>query len=116
MKKGTLFLFTILLIAAFSVMSFAGGETGKSFISIKGMTCGMCVNKVKKALNGVDGVTKAEVGLKLEVAYVEYDKSKVKVEDLEKAIIKAGYTANDKKPEEKPEEKKEEKKEKIIKQ
>ncbi len=69
----------------------------KKFIKINGMTCMGCVKSTQKALLKTDGVTKAEVDLKIGVAYVEYDKSKTKLKDLEKAVSDAGFVANPKK-------------------
>lgn len=61
-------------------------------LSIKGMTCASCVARVEKALKKVDGVQEATVNLATEQAWVQADAS-VNVEDLIRAVKKAGYDA-----------------------
>ncbi|MDD1634154.1 MAG: heavy metal translocating P-type ATPase [Methanomicrobiales archaeon] len=55
------------------------------------MTCATCAVTIEKSLQGVEGVGKAEVNLGRETARVEYDPSRVKAEDLQKAVEEAGY-------------------------
>jgi copper chaperone CopZ len=45
--------------------------------------------RVKKAIEGLAGITKADV--QIGSAAVRYNESKVKKEDIEKAIEKTGY-------------------------
>lgn len=61
-------------------------------LSIEGMTCASCVARVEKALKKVDGVQLATVNLATEQAWVQADAS-VNVEDLIRAVKKAGYDA-----------------------
>ena len=58
-------------------------------LKIEGMSCLHCVQRLKEALDAVDGVTESlvEVG----TARVTFDKTKAKPEDLESAVAKAGY-------------------------
>ncbi|RME62978.1 MAG: copper chaperone [Nitrospirae bacterium] len=56
---------------------------------IEGMHCQHCVMRVQKALNGVEGVTSAEV--QIGSARVNFDESKTQIETLKKAIEEAGY-------------------------
>lgn len=58
-------------------------------IKIEGMSCQHCVARVKKALDGLNGVTASDV--QIGSAGVKYDETKIKKEDLEAAIEKAGY-------------------------
>jgi mercuric transport protein len=60
-------------------------------LSVRGMTCSGCVNAVKTALEGVPGVTKAEVSLEKNEASVTYTKGKTTPEALMKAVEKAGF-------------------------
>ncbi|MCQ1536723.1 heavy-metal-associated domain-containing protein [Methanosarcina sp. KYL-1] len=60
-------------------------------IKIEGMSCKHCVMAVKKAIEAVDGVQKAEVDLEKKQAVVEYDENKAKLEDLRAAVRGAGY-------------------------
>jgi len=60
-----------------------------STLKIDGMSCQHCVMRVRKAVDGLPGVSQADVSIG--TARVTYDESKVKVADLERAIEKAGY-------------------------
>jgi Cu+-exporting ATPase len=63
----------------------------KTTLKITGMTCATCASVVGKALRQVNGVTRADVNLGQEVATVEYEEGKVRIADLEKAVVDAGY-------------------------
>ena len=66
-------------------------------LKISGMTCATCASRVEKSLLHLDGVSKANVNLANEIANVEYDSTKLRLVDLEKAIGNAGYgVINDK--------------------
>ena len=54
---------------------------------MEGMVCDDCTAKVKKALEGVEGVTKAEVDLAKATAVVTYDPDKCTVEAMQKAVL-----------------------------
>ncbi len=58
-------------------------------LTIEGMSCQHCVMRVKKALDQVAGVSRADVSVG--AAAVTYDESKAKKEDVEKAVENAGY-------------------------
>jgi len=58
-------------------------------IKIEGMMCSHCENHVNEALNGLDGVT-AKVVLSENLANVSVS-NQVKDEDLEQAVVNAGY-------------------------
>lgn len=58
-------------------------------LTIEGMSCQHCVMRVKKAVDQMPGVSKAEVGVG--TARITYDESRIKKEDLEKAVETAGY-------------------------
>jgi copper chaperone len=62
-------------------------------ITVKGMTCGGCVNSVTKALKGVNGVQEANVDLAGQKATVTFDETKTNVEALKQAVEDAGYDA-----------------------
>lgn len=59
-------------------------------LAIDGMTCGHCVAHVKRALEAVPGVVRAEVVLKPGAAQVEGTAS---AEALCAAVTEEGYTA-----------------------
>ncbi|MCL6442113.1 MAG: cation transporter [Alicyclobacillus sp.] len=63
-------------------------------ITVKGMTCGGCVNSVTKALKNVAGVQEANVDLNGAKATVTFDETKTSVAALKKAVEDAGYDTN----------------------
>jgi len=69
----------------------ANAAEKKLLINIEGMTCPLCTAAVKKSLKKTDGVLKAKVFLNTHQAVVKIDDTKVKYEDLLKAIKNAGY-------------------------
>jgi Cu+-exporting ATPase len=60
-------------------------------IFIEGMTCNHCKMRVEKTLNGIDGVTSAQVILENQKAVVEFDKE-VDEALITELIDDAGYT------------------------
>lgn len=60
-------------------------------LQVSGMSCGHCQMAVKKALQGVSGVSDAQVDLSRKNATVTYDPAKASVDDLKTAIVAAGY-------------------------
>lgn len=63
----------------------------KAELKISGMMCASCSSTVEDALKEVEGVAGARVNLGTETASVEYDSSKAKLADLERAVEEAGY-------------------------
>ena len=55
------------------------------------MSCGHCQMRVKKAVEAVEGVQKAEVNLQNKQVVVEYDEGKANLEKVKAAIKEAGY-------------------------
>ncbi|MDH5716625.1 MAG: heavy metal translocating P-type ATPase [Spirochaetia bacterium] len=79
-----------------------------SDIEIIGMTCANCAARIEKGLNKTEGIKKATVNFAIESAHIEYDKKKIKPEDIKEKIIKLGYDSvfkNDKRNAEKLREK-----------
>ncbi|MGQ7828805.1 heavy metal translocating P-type ATPase [Altererythrobacter sp. Z27] len=66
-------------------------ETGAISIPVEGMTCASCVAHVEKAVRAVPGVTGASVNLATEKASVSFNQKQATLEDIERAIRKAGY-------------------------
>ncbi|MBM4331699.1 MAG: copper-translocating P-type ATPase [Deltaproteobacteria bacterium] len=66
-------------------------EEEKLSISIGGMTCAACVNRVEKTLKGIPGVSKAAVNLATEKATVHYQPGLLEKSGLRKAIEHLGY-------------------------
>jgi len=63
----------------------------ESTINIGGMSCDMCVASIEKGINALDGIVSVAVSLNDSNAVVSYDKSKVDVAKIEKAIEGRGY-------------------------
>ena len=60
-------------------------------ISINGMHCMECANRVERALISKPGVMRARVNLGKAEATIEYDSSKVNLEELREVINSTGY-------------------------
>jgi Cu+-exporting ATPase len=77
-------------------MSIASTDArAKAAINLKigGLSCASCVNRVETALMRVPGVVSADVNLARESARVGVTPGRVTVDDLRKAVRKAGYDA-----------------------
>ena len=61
----------------------------ETILKIEGMSCQHCVMRVKKAVSALPGVdeTQVEIGS----AKVVFDETRLKKEDLKRAIEEAGY-------------------------
>jgi len=64
-------------------------------LTITGMTCAACANRVEKSLARAPGVKSAGVNLATSRATVEYDPTATGVEQLAEAVKNAGYGARD---------------------
>ena len=58
-------------------------------LKIEGMSCQHCVMRVRKAMDGLAGITRADVSIG--TARIQYDESKIAEEGIEGAVEKAGY-------------------------
>ena len=65
----------------------------KVLLKIDGMTCSACSSGLEKFLNKQDGIETASVNLIMNNASIEYDDSKLTLEQVEKFIDKAGFTS-----------------------
>ena len=65
--------------------------TNEITLSIGGMTCASCAKTIEEALMALDGVNSAAVNLATEKVKVKYDSQRVRVGQLRKAIVDAGY-------------------------
>ncbi|MCT1926410.1 heavy metal translocating P-type ATPase [Staphylococcus pasteuri] len=62
-------------------------------LTISGMTCAACSNRIEKVLNKIDGVINANVNLTTEQATVEYYRGVVNSDDFISKIQNLGYDA-----------------------
>jgi len=60
-------------------------------VSIGGMSCASCVNTVEEAVGELDGVLSVSVNLVTEKLTVRYDPQRVRVAQIKKAVVDAGY-------------------------
>ena len=72
-------------------------ENKKAELKVSGMVCAACTAAIEKALQKLDGVSRASVNLGSETASVEYDPERVSLVDLERAVRDAGYDVIDEK-------------------
>jgi len=82
------------LIFVLLLYSFCFAAEENVVISIEGMTCGSCVQKITKALTGIDGVKTADVKLKPGSAAVVFEGDKTDRQNLLNAIAVLGYKAS----------------------
>jgi mercuric ion binding protein len=87
MKKTVLLSMMFILSLSFSVLA-QNVKTEK--FKVYG-NCGMCENRIETAISGLEGVTKAEWDKETKMAEVSFDESKVKLDDIHKAIAKVGH-------------------------
>ena len=66
-------------------------------LSITGMTCAACANRIEKNIAKVPGVLKANVNLATEKASVTYNSAEASVEDIIAKIKKTGYGVQEEK-------------------
>lgn len=63
----------------------------EKIVKIEGMMCDNCVARVKKALEGLNGVQSADVSLADKQAVVTFDEAAVSVDDLYEAVEATGF-------------------------
>lgn len=63
----------------------------KKAFKIEGMTCSACANRVERVVKKLDGVDNANVNFATETLSVEFDDTKLNNENIEAAVVKAGY-------------------------
>jgi len=70
-----------------------GNKLTKTVIDVEGMSCNHCKKAVEDSLKALSGVKNAEVSLEEKKVTVEYDETKVTVDQMKEAIRQAGYEA-----------------------
>ena len=63
-------------------------------LHITGMTCGVCISNVTRALVAINGVSNVDVSLTTGLALVQYDDNVTSVDALKLAVNEAGYGAS----------------------
>ena len=73
----------------------APGPTSETIrFPVRGMTCGSCVNRIMRAVQKLDGVTRVSVDLRKETTTVRREPALVSNAVLAAAIAVAGYEAD----------------------
>jgi Cu+-exporting ATPase len=67
------------------------GTNGRTSLVISGMHCSSCAGLIERQLKKVSGVTTANVNFAAEKATVVFDPALTKIDDLVKAVERAGY-------------------------
>lgn len=62
-----------------------------SEFNISGMDCEACIESVKREINKLDGIIKAEASFEKAKAEVQFDSTKTSIHEIEKAINSTGY-------------------------
>lgn len=63
----------------------------KITLKVNGMTCAMCVKTIEMALAELEGVKEAKANLNSETVFVDFDESKVSINQIIRAIEDVGY-------------------------
>ncbi|MDD3318173.1 MAG: cation transporter [Methanosarcina sp.] len=63
----------------------------QEIIKVEGMSCMHCQLRVKKAVEAVEGVQRADVNLQTKQVTVDYEKGKADLEKVKSAIRETGY-------------------------
>jgi len=63
----------------------------KETLTVTGMTCAACARAVERNVGKLEGVISANVNLATEKLNVEFDETKVDVQRIKDAVIRAGY-------------------------
>lgn len=67
----------------------------KAVLKVQGMTCDHCVRTVRQALEGVDGVERADVDLAAGRVVVDYEAGTTTPRQLAGVVTDEGYTAEE---------------------
>ena len=81
-----------LTIALFLMASLSalGQELKTEKFKVYG-SCGMCENRIEKTVSGLEGISKADWNKETNMLVVSFDASKVKLDDIHKAVAKVGH-------------------------
>ncbi|MGF1479231.1 MAG: heavy metal translocating P-type ATPase [Cyanophyceae cyanobacterium] len=62
-------------------------------LKLRGMSCASCANNIEQAIRSVPGVSECSVNFGAEQATVQYNPQKASLEEIQKAVDAAGYSA-----------------------
>ena len=98
MKKLIIILIAFAFVACSSGEKKASENSAKSAeivettINIGGLHCENCVASVTKGINSLDGIEDVVVTLSDSTAVVNFDASQLELAEIEKVIVKRGYS------------------------
>jgi copper chaperone CopZ len=95
MQKIIVLIFALGVMLAACQKSEQAATVAQADIKVPTIQCESCANNVKTALQELQGVKSAQVDLTAKVAQVSFESAALTLSDLENAIAKAGYDAND---------------------
>ncbi len=90
MRKLNVIFSTLILLVVFG----CGEEALNVTISTPTIQCGMCQRNIEMGLSNVSGISASKVDLATKVTKVSYNKEKIDLLKIEKAISDLGYQAN----------------------
>ena len=97
MKKTlALALFGLTAVAPIMVLPAAAQSVASEqtvTFAVDNMTCALCPVTVKRAMEGVEGVTAVEINFEARTATVVFDTAATNAEDIATASANAGYPA-----------------------
>ncbi|MEL7624956.1 MAG: heavy metal translocating P-type ATPase [Clostridiales bacterium] len=65
-------------------------------LSIRGMTCAACAQRIEKTVRKLSGIVQANVNLASEKLFVEYDSDVIQLPAIKEAVVKIGYEVAEK--------------------
>jgi periplasmic mercuric ion binding protein len=98
MKKVNLRVYTLFLSVIFAVSTVFAAMPEKTITIKTSARCGMCKQKIEKAVTDVNGVKSATLDLTSKTVKVKYDDAVTNVDEIRNAIAAIGYTADGVKP------------------
>lgn len=60
-------------------------------LSIRGMTCAACAQRIEKTVRKLSGIDQAAVNQASEKLFVEYDSDQLQLTAIKEAVAKIGY-------------------------
>jgi copper chaperone CopZ len=93
---NTFLVLTVLVLLGVCAFYVRVGATADAVVVLKtsGMTCGVCADKVTKALQGERGVAATEVDLEGGMVIAGYDSKQVAPEQLARRVVATGYASS----------------------
>ena len=91
MNRISLLLTPVFLIT----MIGCGDEHVNAVVNTPTIQCGMCQKTIEMGLKKVSGISRSAVDLETKTTKVIYDKEKIDLTQIEKAISELGYQANE---------------------